>query len=345
MPFKPGPLRGIILLEGADHSGKTTLARHLVDHHGARYLHGRIFPDMWRYHVAMVRLALRWADHQLVIIDRMWLSELTYGEVFRGGPSYDVAARCLDRVLMRVGAVTVVCSPDDQEFQIKRHAARAAKGEEVFKKIQRVVALYSDLVHGNAVHPGDGYLAQLIRYGDYAKRKDVFVYDLDKDGHNLKFISRKILARVRQLQFDQLSSAMNSSRHNFTGNLATARSLIVGDRVSPRVATLPKGPYWPMCWHDGMSAATWLNHALHMFGHDETTTIVTNANDPDNHLTGILKNSNLKIVALGKNAVKRLEREGYMPHVELSHPQYHRRFHHSELSDYSRQLKKALASA
>ncbi len=300
---------------------------------------------MWRYHIAMVRLALRWADTGLVIIDRVWLSELCYGEVYRGGPAYDLGARCLERVLMRAGAVTVLCSPADQQFQIKQHAARAARGEEAYRQIQRVVALYADLARGNAVHPGDGYLAQQIRYGDYAQRPDVHVYDLDTDGHRLAYVTKQILAKLKKLHRGQLSSALSSQRPNFTGNLATARAVIVGDCISPLVARLPKGPYWPMAWHDGMSAATWLNRALHLIGHDETTTVITNANDPDDQLTALLKERKLRVVTLGKRATDGVLKRGATPDAELEHPQYHRRFHHGDLTDYARRLKIALSHA
>ncbi len=343
MAPRTGRLRGIVILEGADHSGKTTLARHIIETYGARYLHGRIFPSMWRYHVAMLRLALRWADSELVVIDRLWLSELCYGEVYRGGPAYDLGARCLDRVAMRVGAVTVICSPDDQEFQIKQHAARAARGEEAYRKIQRVVSLYADLVRGSVGHPGDGYLAQHIRYGDYLQRADTLVYDLDKDGHRLTYVTKQIASKIRSLQAGQLSSARQSTKPNFTGNLTTARTVIVGDCVSPLVARLPKGPRWPMAWHDGMSAATWLNRALHLIGHDETTTVITNANDPDDQLTPLLRERKLRVVTLGKRATDGVLQRGVTPDVELEHPQHHRRFHHGHIDDYAKRLKKALS--
>lgn len=345
MPPRPGPLRGIIPLEGGDCGGKSTLGEYFREHHGAKIIHNRRWPNMWKYHVAAVRLALKWADHGLVCLDRAWLSELVYGEVYRGGPSYDLGARCLDRILMRVGAVTVLCSPDDQQFQIKRHAARAARGEEAYKQIQKVVARYADLAKGNAVHPGDGYLAQLIRYGDYAQRKDVLIYDMDRDGHHLSFVAKQVISKIRKLQANQLPSAMISSRQNFTGNLVTARTVIVGDAVSPQVAALPKGPYWPMCWHDGMSAATWLNRSLHLIGHDETTTIILNANDPDDQLTPLLQAKKLRVVTLGKRATDKVLKLGVSPHAELEHPQHHRRFHHSEISDYAARLKKALSHA
>lgn len=298
---------------------------------------------MWRYHVAMLRLALRKADTQFVVIDRMWLSELFYGAVYRGGPAYDLGARCLDRVAMRAGAVTILCSPADQEYQIKRHAARAARGEEAYLQIKRIAAMYGDIWLGNAFQYGHGYGSQLIRYGDYAKRPDVIHYDLDRQGHDVPDFARKVIARIRKLRAGQLTSALLSTRPNFTGNTAMARTAIVADRLSPQVARLPKGPWWPMAWHDGASAATRLNQALHLIGHDETTTVITNANESDDHLTSLLSQKKLRVVTLGKLATDSVLKRGVTPDAELEHPQYNRRFHHGEIGDYAARLKKALS--
>ena len=97
-------MTGIVVLEGANAAGKTTLARHLVERYGARYLHSRPTRDPWRRHVAMLRRAVALSERHLVVLDRHWLSEQVYGRVF-GSPAYDLGARCLDRVLRRYGAL------------------------------------------------------------------------------------------------------------------------------------------------------------------------------------------------------------------------------------------------
>jgi hypothetical protein len=173
--------RGIIVLEGADCSGKTTLANVLRRDYGARYMHGRVFPNMWKYHTAMLRRAIRLAETELVVIDRLFLSELVYGAVFRGGPAYDVAARCFDRVMLGASAVTVLCVPIDLDRQVAMHAARADEGGERFRDVRGVIAAYADLLCGNVATHGDGYLAQLTRYGDYAARDDVVRYAFDSE--------------------------------------------------------------------------------------------------------------------------------------------------------------------
>lgn len=329
--------RGIIVLEGADCSGKTTLARHLVERYDARYLHGRVFPKMWRYHVAMVRLALRWADERLVVVDRLWLSELVYGPIFRGAAAYDVGARCLDRVLLRGAALNVLCAPLDQERQLEEHRKRRELGQERFANVQRVVAAYADLRHGNVAHPGDGYLDQLIRYGDYAKRHDVFVYDRYRDGHRVDTVCGQLISALSVIRGKQVQMGLDSRQYNLAGYARTATRLFVGDAVSPSA----RETRWPFCWHDGMSAATWLNRALHRLGFDETRGLWCNANEANDALPRLVP-LGIPTIALGARAAERLSELGVRPRATLSHPQWHRRFRHGHPEEYVDLLREAL---
>lgn len=324
-------MKGIILLEGADAAGKTTLARHFVERHGARYIHSRIWPSMYKYHVAAVRLALKWADHGLVVIDRLHLSELIYGQIYRGQPAYDLGARSFERILARAGTITVLCVPSDTYGQFKRHRANAAC--EAFSSISRVVATYADLRHGNVAFPGNGYLGQLIRYGDYAARPDVMVYDLDKDGRKLNKFAETVLDRVINHRLHQFSPALSSQHYNFGGHAGTATHLFVGEAVSPKAKTTR----WPWCWHDGASAVTWLNRSLHDIGFDETRGIWTNASEADDHLAELLQLGKV-VVCLGSIASKRIT----IPHHPLPHPQYYRRFRSYAQGEYTAMLKRCL---
>lgn len=173
-------VRGIIILEGGDCSGKTTLARRLIDRYGARYIHNGVHRDVWKRHVAAFRYARRLAEDYLVVIDRLWLSEQIYGQIFRGGPAYDMGAWWLDKTLQDLGALTVLCVRDDQQRHNDHFAVMRQQRDEKFKDIRDVVKLYADLVHGDMTKSGDTYLDNWIRFGDYAKRDDVMLYDMDK---------------------------------------------------------------------------------------------------------------------------------------------------------------------
>lgn len=340
------PSAGIILLEGADASGKTTLARHLVENHGARYIHGGLYRDPWRWHVAAIRRATRLATTgHLVVIDRNWLSHLTYGEVFNN-QQYDVGTRCLDRVLRRYGTLIILCAPADQERQAERWAAgRAAGKREHFNRIREVVALYADLRDGNLARPGDGYLGQLIRFGDFTQRDDVLVYDIDRDGGNLTGFARRAIQRIAQLQ----RHVVPYRGDNLSGRTDHLRpqTLIVGDLVDHSL--LAKTPNWPWCDNeDRPSAASWLNKALqHMAWREdrlEFTNAVTPPGDHD-YLPALLDRYRTQrghVVALGGIAQERVADLGGNP-TGVMHPHLHRVHHYDDgPTGYAALLEKAL---
>ena len=70
------------------------------------------------------RLAAEKAENQLVIIDRHWISECAYAEIYRRGSCYPVGARCLDRLLIKLGATTIMCIRSDRFSQLDLHLER-----------------------------------------------------------------------------------------------------------------------------------------------------------------------------------------------------------------------------
>lgn len=169
---------GIILLEGADAAGKTSLATYYRVNHGARYIHGGLYADPLKWHTAAIRRASRLAAQgDLVVIDRNWPSHLIYGAVFNN-QKYDAPARDLDAALQHARALYILCVPSDPLRQEADWRAGAADGKtEHFRSVREVIALYLDLAYGNVARPGDGYLGEMIRYGDFAERRDVLLYD------------------------------------------------------------------------------------------------------------------------------------------------------------------------
>lgn len=343
---------GIVLLEGADSSGKTTLAKFLVERHGARYLHSTVRREIWRWHVGALRRAIALSRTNLVVLDRLWLSELVYGKVFRGGPAYDVGARCLDRVLRRHGAVTVLCSPRDQEGQVERwRAGREAGKHEHFDRVREVVAAYADLRDGNLAVPGNGYLEQLTRFGDYTARDDVLVYDLDRYAG---LAGRKRFESELRFRLAAVRALVRPDRGaNLTGRWTPGlpSTLFVGEALSPTCRTWSaRLPTWPWCDRDDhLGAATWLNRALHHLAVREDRIAFVNARpatDDHDYLQELLAEAPPdRVVALGRVAQERVCE--LAPHGlrtrGLPHPQWHRRFHHGEGPEgYAKLLEEAL---
>ena len=148
---------GIICLEGADASGKTMLANHLVTCYGARYLHGRVWYDQVRWYLGMMRRAERLMEvGELVVIDRHWISELVYGPIFRGGAAWsnEMSAE-FDARINDAPGVYVLCVPTDAKAHLARFEALKLQRREMFDSIEKVVQRYQDLLHGNIAHPGN----------------------------------------------------------------------------------------------------------------------------------------------------------------------------------------------
>lgn len=336
-------LAGVLVLEGADASGKTTLARYLVERHGARYLHLGPYTDVWRWHLgAFLRAQRLAAAGYLVVVDRHWPSECAYGAVYRSGSAYPVAARCFDRLWLRAAALYVLCVPTDLEAQIERRAATVkARGNafstDAARDVRGIVAYYADLARGNVVgHPGGNYLDQWVRFGGFADREDVVTYDLFDEGRDLKAFTAKLLQRLAVHRSRQLPAALDPARPNLTGYPAEARWALVGEAPSPTVRRPDLAyPFMDRC--SNLSATTWLNRGLHDLGVREpdlvlvnahAAPLVTNADPIASELYDLATNyPHLRYVAIGWWARSALLELG-VPHSYVPHPQWARRFDH-----------------
>lgn len=111
----------IIILEGPDGAGKTTLSEALRQHfqqdrmtqivkHGP--FKGLVAEELCKTYFRAMSQALTYNDH--VIMDRCWLSEPIYGTVYRKGANrVDIPRkRMLERVALSRGGVVVHCQPD-----------------------------------------------------------------------------------------------------------------------------------------------------------------------------------------------------------------------------------------
>ena len=339
---------GIVLLEGPDGSGKTTLARTLAERHGARVLHAtRYLPHrMWLRHVAYLRYACKLAQDHLVVLDRGWISECVYGAVFRGGARFPHSARALDRVLLRHRALHVLCLPRDHSVVVKNHAERAAKGGELYGTILDVAARYEDLYSGSIVRPIDGdYVEQLSARGGVFARHDWVRYDLTRwpPSQLHQFASHLVreLEHLRTPVLAQDARLLDHAYPNLVGSHQTAKFLLVGEELGDKGRS---GMPWPFCAND--QSPEYLNRALSKIGFDETRAIWTNARTPDQWLPRLREWSQhyrpeLIPVALGRVAERYLKNAGFKNVHHVRHPQHARRFDHH--GQYHEELRGVLS--
>lgn len=324
---------GIILLEGADASGKTTLAKVLRRAYNARYLHSTVRRNIWRWHLGALRYATRESLDRLVVLDRLHLSELVYGTVFRGGVGYgNVGLRCIDRVLRRFCCLTVLCVPSDQEAQLARwERGRAGGKREHFDRVLEVMDLYHTLTTNG-----------------YQDRDDVVVYDLDRHPEgDLPQVADGLLAQLGDLRESVPASTLDYRNYNRSGRAEVGQlaTLFVGEKTSPRWRS--GWPRWP--WIDSdqvLSGATWFNRALDHLGLREDRMVMVNAIEADDQLPQLLEEREwTSIIALGLQAEARLMNLGmYSKVTTIPHPQHHRRFnYHDGHEGYANLIQEALA--
>jgi hypothetical protein len=174
----------IIILEGADAAGKTTLAGCIAEAVMLKggdflYLHGSPWPStVVVEHTRMERQAIEAADNgATVVLDHFWIAEQLYGAEYRGAPAYNPGA--VDTFMRSRGALLVLCVPSNLQAQVERHAARHAKGQEHFAHARGVIGRYAKLCVNDPYHEGDGYLDDLVRRGTLSMRSDAMRFDMN----------------------------------------------------------------------------------------------------------------------------------------------------------------------
>lgn len=106
-------MNGLIIVEGPDCTGKTTLCNYLMRTCLPQpvYLHAT-YPyegtdDVRVYHLNLLERAIRLSEKTLVILDRLWPSELIYGTIYRGGPQYPGYELELDKLIKQAAGIYV----------------------------------------------------------------------------------------------------------------------------------------------------------------------------------------------------------------------------------------------
>ena len=226
--------RGVILIEGPDCSGKTTLANYLIKKYNAYYIHMRLYKDVWKYHLAALRLAAKKAENQLVIIDRHWISECAYAEIYRRGSCYPVGARCLDRLLIKLGATTIMCIRSDRFSQLDLHLERKNKGKEMYDEINKVCDYYENVTNGYKYNCdslyGNDYCSQYATtHGGLLSRYDVELWDIDNQPNcGMEVWSDRVVEKTKDRynnhKFVDLRSA---NAVNFTGRIDNPSTIFV----------------------------------------------------------------------------------------------------------------------
>lgn len=287
----------ILILEGPDGGGKTTLASDLAEigyavRHTGPPKAGEV--PYLSYTGALASAFMfnkAGIDPRPFVFDRLHLGERVYGPVVRDrdtlGP---VLHRQIDRILLGIGGLVVYCATE-YEVMEKTWRERASQGKELITDTSRYTALfnrYEELIANSPV---------TVRYN--------------------------YLDPEQQVDFVQSIPLPWPNRGPGIGAWRPGHSTLV---VGERIAESHHGVDWPFTGFSGVS--TWLTQQLMFADAREEDLYWVNAFQPNTEPTdpAFIERLNPKrIVALGSIARKWLEDAGHKP-IEVPHPQYWKRF-------------------
>lgn len=134
----------LVIFEGVDGAGKTTVARRYAEATGSRYVAFKEYPQLGAgynrmYLEAMLLAIMGYTD---MVFDRSWLSEWPYADAYRNGQRRltTTAQRVLERAALACGACVVLCNPGLEAIEA---SYKQRKDSEMLKSIDQVRQVYN----------------------------------------------------------------------------------------------------------------------------------------------------------------------------------------------------------
>lgn len=290
----------IVILEGPDGAGKTTLAHELCERYQLEYRHDGP-PTATSPHPLELYGAILQADRgQRVVWDRFAMGERVYGPILRDGDRFgDDGWRILNRLFSAAGATQVLCLPSYDMC----HAAWSSGRDELFTDETIFKRTYD-------------------RYVQLYDPKTMFRYD-----------HQNPVARIDLYGLLELADEMRAELPLHVIGSPVARYLFVGDRGSNPEALSPD-----LAFFSTNGCSRYLTRALDIAGFKETEVAFMNCyNHALQNFMNVP--TGMKVIALGNIARQICHIQG-VEHGFAPHPQYWRRFHYNDVESYAELLKR-----
>ena len=339
-------MRGLIILDGPDGAGKTTLAKRIIERHGGTYLHltYRWKNNMFEYHTAALHHAISKCEKELVIIDRLWMSEVIYSTVYRGKSQWPHMGRMMDRVIRKHAGMYVMCFAESMKFHNDMFMKLKTERVEMYNDTADVWALYYTLYHGGLTQSeyGIDYFEDLAQGPGMKARGDVWKYSIDNEGRDMDGYIDRLMTCLVLRKGEQYKDALVGGYHNVLGYAPEAKYLFVGDKLSPARYNHVAWPFYAY-----KNSSLFLCEQLSIMGFDETEACWTNINEPDGAdvveiMTSYYK---LDVIYFGREALLGLRDYNFSARpfrIEgTSHPAWHKRFKAKE-DGLAEEIKEAI---
>lgn len=285
----------LIILEGPDGGGKSTLAKSLAADHDAMVVHCGPFKqvaagNLARLYVEAMMPAV--LGYQTVIMDRCWLSEEPYGLAYRNGADRlgPDARRMLERLALRCSVAVLNCLPDFEDVEKSFIGRKGGEYLDNLDQLRMVYEWYSDLKNHTCLP---------VTPANYKKYTRI----------------------VRTSKLQGVSANVRSA-----GNI-NAPILLVGDKFG-EVKSQDSLYQWPFASFSGSGCSLWLTAQLREAEISERDLCWINSDQPLQAIGQLAQNK--FVVTLGLEAKQRLANAGIQIHASVDHPQAHKRFKSSE---------------
>lgn len=336
-------MQGLILLDGPDCAGKTTLCETIIEAARSqgfkavrRHLGKPEKGQAWKMHAeAIVNYVEEMRrDKVVVLADRHFLSEGIYGRVYRQGSEYPYSMRFMDMLFDRVCGLKVICCPPTEKV-VEVHKKMFEERHEEYKDgMDRVANMYQAVWHASrspSSMPGTDYTSQLAALGGVQDKARWYHYDYTQ--HDVRGYADYLLEELRQEQ--ALHKAMENL--TFNGTAGPRSTLLIGDKMSStNNLSLP--------FFANHGSSEFLAKTLHKLAIPAEELCIVNVNDPN----GLFTVHNLaplckKIVVLGREAERTMRIARIHYHAYCRHPQHARRFNHND-DTYLNELRTAIGA-
>ena len=305
----------VVVLEGPDGAGKTTLARHLVDKYGFEYLHTGPPGDgnLLLQYASVLDAAVR--SHRNTVIDRLHIGESVYGPLLRGVDRIGSTGQLiLQRIIRGGGVIEVFCLPPYKTCYGNWFRRRQEKGELVDNS-----NLFDQIYNRYRVLMESKTFSHAINY-DYTK------VSLDMAG--------EILMSELSTRLALPDGCIGDPQGTF---------FFLGEQANQESLDLP--------WVALNNSSEYLLDALRDAGFEEREMIFANArtlqhtwNPLEFWINKISaqagRKESLQLVALGNTAKRSYEWAGFANRSKLvPHPAYWKRFHSTGRDTYVKKLR------